>query len=47
MTVAELIAAGIVDDEAEALDVVPLEWLEDFGADPQPRNQALAELTPY
>lgn len=33
MTSTDLIAAGIVEDELEALDAFPLELLEDFGTD--------------
>ncbi len=32
MTTTDLIVAGIVEDELEALDAVPLEWLDDFGS---------------
>ncbi len=33
MRLSELIAVGIVEDEIEALDMFPIEVLEDFGGD--------------
>ncbi len=41
----ELIAAGIVEDEIEALDMFPIEVLEDFG-DPPEDALALGSLEP-
>ena len=35
LSVAELIAAGVVDDELHALDAFPLEWLAEFN-EPNP-----------